>query len=176
MCCRCWIAALRLRTRYSGRADCLRVPHTVPAPTERGAPRKTSGTEKRNESAAACLLAHPGGKKTRQHRVARAFASTPDSGNLDGILRLADMAIHYGASSGEVADLLKRASDDRMSLARQAAAMITKAQTVSYQEMRIKRSATGLKAEAEALATLAIQIAKQRSLQRAKNSESESCP
>jgi DNA-binding PadR family transcriptional regulator len=84
--------------------------------------------------------------------------------NLDGILRLADMAIHYGANSGEVAGLLKRASDERRSLARQAAVTIPKATpTVSYQEMRCKCSATGLRAEAEALAKLATQVAKQGS-------------
>lgn len=118
----------------------------------------------------------PAGRELARTRWQEHLRRRQIPSNLDGILRLADMAIHYGASSGEVADLLKRASDDRRSLARQAAAMITKAQTVSYQEMRIKCSATGLKAEAEALATLATQIAKQRSHQNAKKQRKRILP
>ncbi len=83
--------------------------------------------------------------------------------DLDGVLRLAEMARHYGVNSGKVADLLKQASERRKLLAKQAAATAGRTgQPISYQDMRSKCEAARLRAEADALIQLAAGVEGER--------------
>jgi DNA-binding PadR family transcriptional regulator len=83
--------------------------------------------------------------------------------DLDAILRLADMAIHYGANPREVADFLKLASDERKAFGQRAAAHVVETtRVVSYQQMRSRCEAARLRAEAVVLSDLSTLIATHR--------------
>jgi DNA-binding PadR family transcriptional regulator len=82
--------------------------------------------------------------------------------DLDAVLRLAEMATYYGASSKEVIQLLKRASEDRTSLSRLAAATRSTGQTLSYQRMRTICDESRWRGEAQALTRLAASVVEPR--------------
>ena len=83
------------------------------------------------------------------------------SGDLDEILRVVEMAGHYGAAAKEIADFIQLAADQRNALAMQSAAVVTKpSMPMSYGKMRSRCHAARLQAEAKVLARLATEIAK----------------
>ena len=78
--------------------------------------------------------------------------------DLDALLRLAEMAIYYGATSKEVVELLSRASEDRASLSKRAAATRSSGQALSYQQMRSICDEARWRGEAQALTKLAASV------------------
>ena len=80
--------------------------------------------------------------------------------DLDGVLRLAEMATHYGATSNQVVDLLNRASEERKTLSKRAAANKSSGQGFSYQQMRSICDKARWRAEGEALTELAASVIK----------------
>lgn len=92
------------------------------------------------------------------------FLSSQVPHELDGVLRLADMAMHYGARTDEIVQFLTAASEQRKSLARRAAAaVVARTSIIAYQESRSRCEAARLKAEAGVLAELASEILESRS-------------
>ena len=83
--------------------------------------------------------------------------------DLDGLLRLSDIASHYGASPAEVARLLKAASGRRATLARRAAAAPEADNGLVYLSMRARCEAGRLKAEADVLGQIAAEMSAARS-------------
>ena len=80
--------------------------------------------------------------------------------DLDAVLRLAEMATYYGASSKEVIELLKRASVDRASLSKRAAATRSSGRALTYQQMRSICDEARWRCEAQALTRLAAILVK----------------
>lgn len=89
-------------------------------------------------------------------------AGRPPS-DLDGILRLSDMAAHYGAGAVEVARFLKTASERKAALARRAAAVPESGNGLVYLSMRSRCEAVRLKGESDVLDQMAAEISKGRS-------------
>src|SRR6266496_332077 len=79
--------------------------------------------------------------------------------DLDSILRIADMAAHYGADKKKIRSFLRRSAEARSLLARQAGlqaeASTRPSERISYSGMRTRCDAARLAAEAEALHGLA---------------------
>ncbi len=95
--------------------------------------------------------------------------------DLDSILRLSDMAAHYGASATEVAQFLKTASERTAASARRAAAADAD-NGLLYLSMRSRCEAARLKAESAVLGQMAAEIstARSRLLRSRKKSQSTS--
>ncbi len=91
------------------------------------------------------------------------FESARLPSDLDSLLRLCDVASHYGASRAEVARLLKSASQRRATLARRSVPMADEDCDVMYLPMRSRCDAARLKAEADALGEMAAEMAGKRS-------------
>lgn len=83
--------------------------------------------------------------------------------DLDSVLRLAEIASHYGASPKEVAGFLKVTSGRRAGLARRAAAVVEEETEFRYMPMRSRCEAARLQAEANILDQLAAEISGGRS-------------
>ena len=84
-------------------------------------------------------------------------------GDLDSVLRLTDMAVHYGADKRKISSFLKLAAKQRRALAAQAELKISQAgkrdpQQLSYSAMRLRCDASRLRAEAETLVAIAESI------------------
>ena len=96
--------------------------------------------------------------------------------DLDSVLRLSDMAAHYGAGAAEVARFLKTASDRRAILARRVAASPEEDDGLVYVPMRSRCESARLKAEAAVLGEMAAEISTGRSrlLRSRKKSQSTS--
>jgi len=111
-----------------------------------------------------------GGSKRRRHAyqlsaAGRKLARTgwmplledPPSADLDALLRLADLASHYGAKTTDIASLFERAATDRTVLSRRAAAGKTKvgAPSLLYVATRNGWHSGRMAAEAKFLRSLA---------------------
>ncbi len=83
--------------------------------------------------------------------------------DLDSVLRVSDMAAHYGAGGAEVARFLKTASERTAILARRAAAVPEAGNGPMYVSMRSRCEATRLKAESDVLGQIAAEILTGRS-------------
>ena len=83
--------------------------------------------------------------------------------DLDSLLRLSDIAAHYGARPAEVARLLGTASGRRATLARRAAAAPEEGNGRMYLSIRARCEAARLKAEAEVLRQVAAEMSAARS-------------
>ncbi len=97
----------------------------------------------------------PSGRKLAQNGWRDHFQSNRTPSDLDAVLRLADMAAHYGATPGDVARFLKTASARASALAQQAAAAPEESNGLLYPRMRSRCEAARLLAEAEVLRELA---------------------
>lgn len=80
--------------------------------------------------------------------------------DLDSVLRVADMAAHYGAEKRKIRAFLKRAAEERHTLAQQAGLAAPKPSShrvdlLSYSAMRLRCDADRLQAEATALHAIA---------------------
>lgn len=89
------------------------------------------------------------------------FQSGRIPSDLDGLLRLAEMAAHYGPSLEDVAQFLKTASARRSALAQQAAAAPQETNGLRYPRMRSRCEAARLLAEAKVLSELAVEISRE---------------
>jgi DNA-binding PadR family transcriptional regulator len=83
--------------------------------------------------------------------------------DLDSILRLSDMAAHYGASAAEVARFLKTASERTATISRRVAAVPEPGNGLMYLSMRSRCEAARLKAESDVLGQMAAEISTGRS-------------
>ena len=82
--------------------------------------------------------------------------------DLDSVLRLCDIASHYGATHADVARFLKNASQRRATLARRSVPMPDEDCDVMYLPMRARCDAARLKAEADVLGEMAAEMAANR--------------
>lgn len=79
--------------------------------------------------------------------------------DLDSVLRLVDLAVHYGAKRDEVGVFLKRAAEQRFSRARRAGTVISRGHdALLYQQTRLHCESARLKAEASVLSRLATEF------------------
>ena len=85
------------------------------------------------------------------------------------------MATHYGATSNLVVDLLNRASEERKTLSKRAAANKSSGQGFSYQQMRSICDKARWRAEGEALTELAASVIK-LSARKKRTATGESAP
>ena len=95
------------------------------------------------------------GRELAQNGWRDHFQAGRTPSDLDAMLRLADMAAHYGASPGDVAKFLRAASARTSALAQQAAAAFEESNGLLYPRMRSRCEAARLLAEAEVLSELA---------------------
>ena len=82
------------------------------------------------------------------------FEADDTPADIDSILRLVDMAAHYGADKRNIRAFLKRAAEAKSLMAKQAglsSKATREADKVSYTGMRIRCDASRLEAEAETL-------------------------
>ena len=86
------------------------------------------------------------------------FQSGRPPSDLDSILRLAEVASHYGAIATQVAHFLNMAAERRAGLSRRAAAVAEHKTVSQYVPMRSRCEAARLQAEAQVLAELASEI------------------
>lgn len=96
------------------------------------------------------------GKRSIHERCKILLAAKSVPSDLDSILRIVDMALHYGRAPREIVTFLQEASRDRKRLAEKAA--IDSAQDISYVSMRKKCDGRRLSGEAEELAELARRV------------------
>ena len=82
--------------------------------------------------------------------------------DLDSVLRLVDLAVHYGAKRDEIVMFLKRAAEQRFSRARRAETVNSFGQgALSYQRTRWQCESARLEAEATVLSRLATELESQ---------------
>jgi DNA-binding PadR family transcriptional regulator len=82
--------------------------------------------------------------------------------DLDSVLRLVDLAVHYGAKRDEIGVFLKRAAEQRFSRAHRAETLISPDHdSFSYQQTRWQCESARLEAEASVLSRLATEFQSQ---------------
>jgi DNA-binding PadR family transcriptional regulator len=89
------------------------------------------------------------------------FADDNGITDLDSLLRVADMASHYGAEPARVKRLLRRAAETRLQMARQAkdaVGALPGSTKLLYRSMRTRCDEKRLRAEADALLQIANDI------------------
>ncbi len=105
----------------------------------------------------------PSGREVARSGWREYFESGRLPSDLDAVLRLCDIALHYGATHARVSALLKNAAQRRATLASRAAAMPDEDNRLMYLPLRSRCDVARLKAEAEALGKLASEMAGKRS-------------
>jgi len=135
----------------------LSVGSTIPALQRlaaAGLVRKTGGSTSSNRPRHGYQLSAAGRKLARTGW--KAYLKAPGHLDLDAVLRVADVAQHYGASAKEIASFLDAAASDRRSSGRLRISKSNEAGD-SFQHMAMQAAWNGfrLKAEAKFLAGLA---------------------
>jgi DNA-binding PadR family transcriptional regulator len=100
----------------------------------------------------------PSGRERATNGWREHFQYSRIPSDIDGLLRLADMATHYGNNAEDVAKLLKSASLRRSGLGWQAAAAPEESSIGIYPRMRARCEGARLLAEAKILAELAVEV------------------
>lgn len=96
--------------------------------------------------------------------------TSSSSEDLESILRLMDVAIHYGAAPAKIARFLEAAASYRLSMSRPVRTAANKAGEFSVMDMQKRWKSTRLLAEAKFLTQLAESTSPDKSTQRTKQS------
>ena len=101
----------------------------------------------------------PAGRKAALTGWREHFDKIRIASDLDSVLRLVDLAVHYRAKRDEIGVFLKRAAEQRFSRARQAETVNSFGQgALSYQQTRWQCESARLEAEATVLSRLATEL------------------
>jgi DNA-binding PadR family transcriptional regulator len=107
----------------------------------------------------------PEGKKAARSGWKAHFQETSSGSDLDSLLRIVDMAIHYGADKAKIKSFLKHAAKSRELMAEKAGLTergFTSSDKASYMRMRAYCDAARLGSEGEALLRLAAPFGSKR--------------
>jgi DNA-binding MarR family transcriptional regulator len=107
----------------------------------------------------------PEGKKAARSGWKAHFQETSSGSDLDSLLRIVDMAIHYGADKAKIKSFLKHAAKSRELMAEKAGLTergFTSSDKASYMRMRACCDAVRLGSEGEALLRLAAPFGSKR--------------
>jgi DNA-binding PadR family transcriptional regulator len=109
----------------------------------------------------------PAGKQAARSSWKDHLNGASAGSDLDSLLRIADMAIHYGAEKKTIRSFLKQASESRALMAEKASLTqkgFASPDGSSYLRMRATCDAVRLRAEADALSSLASTIGSKREI------------
>jgi DNA-binding MarR family transcriptional regulator len=138
---------------------------TLPKLAKQGLVRRETGRTATNRPKHEYALTATGKEKARQGWKAYLESDAKPPADLDALLRLVDMAQHYGAEPAQLAVLMKDAAVARGQLAKKYSLDFseTKAKAVfGYRNIRAKLDALRYKAEADGLASLAENLGHKR--------------
>lgn len=143
---------------------------TLPKLVKLGLLRRTTEKTSRNRPRHDYSLTKEGRQQVKLGWRTRLDASI-NPADLDGLLRLVDMATYYGAGVMPVAEFLRRAARSRANMAERCsleAAALDSAAAVSYRAAKAKLDSLRYHAEADGLTALASEMGKQGSSRRSK--------
>jgi DNA-binding PadR family transcriptional regulator len=146
---------------------------TLPRLAKQGLVRRETGRTATNRPKHEYTLTATGKEKARQGWKAYLGADANPPADLDALLRLVDMAQHYGAQTGQLVALMKDAAVARRLMAKRCSLEFsgTKAkETLCYRNIRAKLDALRFKAEAEGLSSLAENLGHKRLSRKANKS------
>ncbi len=163
MCFHCWIAA-SARHIVLQRQGGLSLGASTPSLRrliQAGLVKRKQEQGKTNRPRHVYTLA-PSGRELARSGWREYFESGRLPSDLGAVLRLCDIALHYGATHARVSAFLENAAQRRATLARGAAATPDEDNKLIYLPLRSRCEVARLNAEAEALGELASEMAGKR--------------
>lgn len=139
---------------------------TLPRLAREGLVQRETGRTATNRPKHEYTLTSAGKKQARQGWKAHLQTDSGPPADLDAVLRLVDMALHYGAKPSMLAELVKEAAVARGQMAKRCSLELPGSaakEAYGYRNLRAKLDAGRYKAESEALSRLATELGRKRS-------------
>ncbi len=143
---------------------------TLPRLAKLGLVRRATEKTSRNRPRHEYSLTSEGKQQVKLGWRTHLDAPVPPA-DLDALLRLLDMAMHNGASTSELTEVVNRAARSRASMAERVsleAAELQLPQSVSYRSAKVKLDSIRYRAEADGLSALASEIGRTSTVRKSK--------